>query len=980
MSTHVKRIFTLTVILVSLILGTSHAATFTSTTTGPWNDGATWGNASPGTEGVDWPASIDDAVIVASTVVTLQGNRQITNLTINLSGELSISTFDIFVSGNYTIDGVNSGSGKVRLTGSGTTILGGGSITNTDALLINGGDKEIDASANFTKSGGNFRIKSGVTVTNFGTVTVTDNLRGDDASAIWINETNSTLSGTRNIMDVGTFQASATGNTVVYSRTGSGAQTITSPDGGIYFNLTITGNNTNSVKSLGGDITVNNDLTISGSTFDVSASVFSVNISGNWTKTGGAFESRTGTVSFQGTGVQQIAGTQSWYNIKMNNTAGVTITSGANDLTSSLSISNGTFTTGGFLRLISDASGTARIAEITGTGAVSGNVIVQRHIDLGATEWRFLSSPVSGINFESWDDDFITSGFTGSDFPLFPFVSIYSYEEAATGSATNGYTALSTSAQSINVGEGYWVWCGDSLGGTAPFTIDVAGNVNSGSVSLPVSFTASGGASEDGWTMVGNPYPCPIDWDDGVWTKNNMNDATYIWDPDNQQYASYINGSGANGGSNRIALGQGFWVQANAASPVLTAAEGVKINAEATFFKQFVDEKEELRIAVSGNGFGDETVIRTHPDATPDFDGQYDATKLFSTTYGVPSIHTVGGSNVFSINSVPAINQTTTVPLVVQVDVSGNYQLDATKTGFQESACLILEDLLLDSLIDLSEQSTYTAYIEDSTTYPRFLVHITPGVLVDQTGVSCFGMSDGEVLVTGMAGGVWGYELFDSAGALLQQDSNLTVPTTLNNLAEGEHQLIITYSQGHCPQVDQAISIDSPEEIVVLFETTEDSVTLGTTFEFKNLTTGADTYWWTFGDGEVSSLESPFHTYSEVGSYEVKLRASKQECFEELIQGFQVVADPTGIDGELTDNSPFLIYQTNAGKLVIEYTGNESELVTLRWLDIAGRQVGQEKLTVNPGTSTIDISDFATGTYLLQLNWDAQQLTRKIIR
>src|SRR5690606_10215266 len=37
------------------------AATFTAVQSGAWNDGATWGMASPGTAGVDYPGANDDA-------------------------------------------------------------------------------------------------------------------------------------------------------------------------------------------------------------------------------------------------------------------------------------------------------------------------------------------------------------------------------------------------------------------------------------------------------------------------------------------------------------------------------------------------------------------------------------------------------------------------------------------------------------------------------------------------------------------------------------------------------------------------------------------------------------------------------------------------------------------------------------------------------------------------------------------------------
>src|SRR4030042_3053460 len=44
-------------------------AAFTSAQAGKWNDGATWGNSSPGTKGVDWPGSAGDTATIAHDVL-----------------------------------------------------------------------------------------------------------------------------------------------------------------------------------------------------------------------------------------------------------------------------------------------------------------------------------------------------------------------------------------------------------------------------------------------------------------------------------------------------------------------------------------------------------------------------------------------------------------------------------------------------------------------------------------------------------------------------------------------------------------------------------------------------------------------------------------------------------------------------------------------------------------------------------------------
>lgn len=51
----------------------------------------------------------------------------------------------------------------------------------------------------------------------------------------------------------------------------------------------------------------------------------------------------------------------------------------------------------------------------------------------------------------------------------------------------------------------------------------------------------------------------------------------------------------------------------------------------------------------------------------------------------------------------------------------------------------------------------------------------------------------------------------------------------------------------------------------------------GEEVQFLNLSTGADTYTWAFGDGQSSSLEEPTHTFPNPGTYQVVLHASDSQ-------------------------------------------------------------------------------------------------------
>jgi len=60
------------------------------------------------------------------------------------------------------------------------------------------------------------------------------------------------------------------------------------------------------------------------------------------------------------------------------------------------------------------------------------------------------------------------------------------------------------------------------------------------------------------------------------------------------------------------------------------------------------------------------------------------------------------------------------------------------------------------------------------------------------------------------------------------------------------------------------------------------NTTNGTTVDFTNTSTNADSYSWDFGDGNSSTLENPMHIYEVEGDYEVTLTVSN-DCGTEMI-------------------------------------------------------------------------------------------------
>jgi hypothetical protein len=142
----------------------------------------------------------------------------------------------------------------------------------------------------------------------------------------------------------------------------------------------------------------------------------------------------------------------------------------------------------------------------------------------------------------------------------------------------------------------------------------------------------------------------------------------------------------------------------------------VRTHLTSTFFKDEVSDI--VRLELSGNGYTDETVIRFLDVATTDFDGQWDAHKLFGSVDEAPAIYS-SDNDMMAINSLPAAN---TVPVGVKAGVTGEFTIAATETS--EFTDVILEDVLTGAITDLKNNAYTFSY--DMNMDNRFILHFTP--------------------------------------------------------------------------------------------------------------------------------------------------------------------------------------------------------------------------------------------------------------
>jgi hypothetical protein len=74
---------------------------------------------------------------------------------------------------------------------------------------------------------------------------------------------------------------------------------------------------------------------------------------------------------------------------------------------------------------------------------------------------------------------------------------------------------------------------------------------------------------DQGWNLLGNPTASTLNWDATGWTKTNLDNSIYVWDPAVNQFRVW---NGVNGtlGTGLISPFQAFWVKANNLAPALS--------------------------------------------------------------------------------------------------------------------------------------------------------------------------------------------------------------------------------------------------------------------------------------------------------------------------------------------------------------------------------------------------------------------------
>ena len=395
------------------------------------------------------------------------------------------------------------------------------------------------------------------------------------------------------------------------------------------------------------------------------------------------------------------------------NCAGLTIQTGASlTINGNLTVDSTLTNSAGVTGLIIGSTSTYEGSLITSTDDVDATV--KRYLAGG--KWHLIAAPVKSATANSL--------FFYHD----PEVWLKEFDESA--DTNGGWSATITDLTTpMPLGKGFATWLETGKTGTASFK----GKLNALDLSPTLSFTDA----SHGYNLVGNPFPCAIDWDQGGWTRTTLDGSVWVY----KDGSGYLTRNSHGLGSltdGIIPASQGFFVRATASGAALTIPALARVHASQLFYKSTQKNSSDDQIAyavfnVSDDENSDEVWIAFCDECSEVYDNGWDVTKFFGNN-NEPQLYVQQENNLLlSVDALPPLTgDEKTILLNFEAGKTGNHILKLIELNNLEETGILLEDLVETQIQDMITYPEYDFYAVKGHTPGRFLIHFN----ANMTGVN----------------------------------------------------------------------------------------------------------------------------------------------------------------------------------------------------------------------------------------------------
>jgi hypothetical protein len=560
-------------------------------------------------------------------------------------------------------------------------------------------------------------------------------------------------------------------------------------------------NFTNLVVQSGAVLHVKNDMT--NQTGGTVSNAGEVRISGNFGNSG--TPTINSLVVLDGAGAQSVTGNSTFNGVlQVSKTGGTaTVSSGTTGVSGILRLDEGVMNANGNLVMTSSASATGIVDDFSNAaydGTLNGNLRVQRYVT-GASGFHYIGPAVNNPNVAELSEIGLYGPNGAQIIPQpdcdpnnidasSPYGAMFEWREngpwTVAGCQQSGWVIRSSGTMQNGRGYGAIVSTGTTLeiGGAVGNTSEIA--------TVAYSGLANTNATGDGWHLVSNPFPSPIQW---FAPPAGFNGQAQIWQTSGAYSGTYqpVLPHASNPAA-LIASTQGFFVRSSGGPANFSLPQTYRRLGNPTFYKEDIENT--FDIIVKSGGFADMTRVRFGYDGeTNEFDPMLDANKL-KAMGAQPTIMTRMGMEEYSINSMPIEDHPMTIPMDLYPGISGEFQISAQHLDrFNVEAHVYLEDLKLGKIQELTVNPVYNFSADESDDPERFFLHFRLNreePISTGTDISIYSSDHSAFVFIPELKGVGQIEVFDAIGNLVFVTSTLNEGKNsfdLNHLATGAYVL-----------------------------------------------------------------------------------------------------------------------------------------------------------------------------------------------
>lgn len=208
----------------------------------------------------------------------------------------------------------------------------------------------------------------------------------------------------------------------------------------------------------------------------------------------------------------------------------------------------------------------------------------------------------------------------------------------------------------------------------------------------------------------------------------------------------------------------------------------------------------------------------------------------------------------------------------------------------------------------------------------------------------------------------------DNISSYLWNDNSTNA--TLQVTQAGSYSVTVTNTDNCVLTIPASVVTITPLPTVGTIGTTDNS---NGSYTFAATgTANVVAYNWDFGDGNSSTSANPTHTYTSEGTYTVIVTVINS-CGETATSTTQVVYSTAGLTS--LSSSSVKLYPNPANDFVTIVHNGSSNIESIVVINSIGQIIYSSK-EISNATSTIDVRNFATGLYSLNISLTTGELVR----